>query len=162
MHSTFAREEMAEHPYQFENGEILEPQLNLIDAKWRKEAIFRFCDEAGWGWYPADGYGRSSGCTGPNFREPVRSNPDKVMSWQAFSAPRPDAGWLIHINADHYKAWEHDRWMSDPRQPGALLLFGEPGRGVPQRDEQRRKGASGLCPPYLRGDRGRRAGRAAL
>ena len=122
--------DMAEHPYQFETGEILESQLNLIDSKWRKEAIFRFCDEAGWGWYPAIGYGRSSGCAGPNFREPVRSNPDKVMSWQAFSAPRSDGGWMVHINADHYKAWEHDRWMSDPRRPGALLLFGEPGHGT--------------------------------
>jgi hypothetical protein len=124
------RAEMTEYPYQFETGEILEPQLNLIDSKWRKEAVFRFCDEAGWGWYPAVGYGRSSGCAGPNFREPVKSNPDKVMSWQAFSAPRSDGGWMIHINADHYKAWEHDRWMSDPRRPGALLLFGEPGRGT--------------------------------
>jgi hypothetical protein len=123
------REELVDHPYAFESGELLEPQLHLVDSKWRKEAIFRFCDEAGWGWYPAVGYGRSTGCIAPNFREPVQSNQNKVMGWQAFSAPRVDGGWMVHIFADHYKAWEHDRWMSDPRRPGALLLFGEPGRG---------------------------------
>ena len=127
------RDDIERDPYAFENGEILDPQLTLVDSKWRKDAVFRFCDEAGIGWYPAIGYGRSSGTIAPNFRESTSTS--KVMSWQAYSATRPDGGWLVHINADHYKAWEHDRWMSNPQRPGALLLFGEPGRGT-HRSEQ--------------------------
>lgn len=133
------REEMDQSPYAFEDGEILEPQLTLIDSKWRKEAIFRFCEEAGLGFYPAVGYGRSSGTIAPNFRDSGGSD-KKVMGWQCYSALRSDGGWMVHINADHYKAWEHDRWLSDPRVPGALLLYGQPGRGThrsEQSDDQR-------------------------
>jgi hypothetical protein len=122
------RLEVEEQPYCFADGTPLVIQLNLIDSKWRKEAIFRFCDEAGQSWYPAIGYGRSMGTIAPNFRE--ASSPNKVMGWQSFSAPRTDGGWLIHSNADHYKAFEHDRWMSDPRNFGGFLLYGEPGRGT--------------------------------
>ena len=120
------REWMMEHPYLTEGGEAIEQELTLIDSMWKRDAVFRFCDEAGLGWYPAVGYGKSSGCAAPNFREPVASNPDKMMGWHYFSAPRPDGGWLVHMNADHWKGWEHDRWMSDPEKAGALLLFGDP------------------------------------
>jgi hypothetical protein len=124
-----------EKPCRTPDGTVVPINLALIDSKWRKEAVYRFCDEAGRGWYPAIGYGRSSGCISPNFREPVESNPKKIMGWQMFSAPRPGGGgWLIHVNADHYKSWEHDRWRSDPKRAGALLVYGEPGRG-PKRSE---------------------------
>ena len=129
--------------------------LTLVDSKWRKEAINRFCDEAGLGFYPAIGYGRSSGCVATNFREPVASNPNKVMGWQSFG-PAPDGGgWLIHINADHYKSWEHDRWMSDWRTGGGLVLFGEPGRGTTRAEmSSDEKGHSAYAHLHLRGSGG--------
>jgi hypothetical protein len=49
---------LEEKPYTFADGTPLEVQLHLIDSKWRKEAVFRFCDEAGQSWYPAIGYRR--------------------------------------------------------------------------------------------------------
>jgi hypothetical protein len=120
------KEWMEQNPYVTADGQIVDQQLTLIDSMWKRDAVFRFCDEAGLGWYPGIGYGKSSGCASPNFREPVASNPHKIMGWQNFSSPRADGGWIIHINADHWKGWEHDRWMSDPDKAGALLLFGEP------------------------------------
>lgn len=133
------REWIEEHPYCTQDGRSITDQLTLVDSMWKRDAVFRFCDEAGLGWYPGVGYGRSDGCAMPNFREPVASNPNKIMGWQYFSAPRADGGWLIHINADHWKGWEHDRWMSDPAKPGALLLYGEPSRD-PERLSPDQKG----------------------
>lgn len=37
---------------------------------------------------------------------------------------------MILALADHWKAWEHDRWMTDPNLPGSGQLFGQPGTGA--------------------------------
>jgi hypothetical protein len=34
--------------------------------------------------------------------------------------------WLVCADADHWKAWEHDRWMTAPGKPGCLTIFGQP------------------------------------
>ncbi len=33
--------------------------------------------------------------------------------------------WLVCFDADRWKSYEHDRWMTAPALPGALLMFGE-------------------------------------
>ena len=97
----------------------------LIDSGYRTEDVYQFCDEAGLGFYPAIGHGRSSGNITTNFRSPVASSPQKVIGWRFFLAIRPNGtGWLVHMDADHWKAWEHDRWMSDPDKPGGMTVFG--------------------------------------
>jgi hypothetical protein len=42
------------------------------------------------------------------------------------AAPRASKLSLVHMDTDRWKAWEHDRWMTDPGQVGALTLFGQP------------------------------------
>lgn len=119
------RDEVLSEPYRDEEGRSLEIGCTLVDSLWKKEAVLLFCDSAGLGYYPGIGYGKSAGCAQVNFHEPVRSSPDKVIGWQYFIAPRM-AGWMVHINADHWKGWEHDRWMMDTDKPGCLFNWGEP------------------------------------
>jgi hypothetical protein len=118
------RDAVLASPYVTEDGQPIATWLSLIDSAWKRDAVFQFCSEAGIGYYPAIGHGRSSGCTTTNFYEPVKSNPNKIMGWQYFSTTRTDGGWIIHANADHWKGWEHDRWMQDSARPGALMLYG--------------------------------------
>ncbi len=126
------RDEILAYPYADEDGRQLEVSCTLIDSRWKKDAVFRFCEEAGIGWLPGIGYGRSSGCAGPNFSEPVKSSPDKVILWRCYLAPRPGLlGWQAIIDVDHYKAWEHARLSMDVDipgtwRPGSLVLFGDP------------------------------------
>ncbi len=34
--------------------------------------------------------------------------------------------WLVNINAEHWKGWEHDRWLTAAVKPGSMFLFGTP------------------------------------
>lgn len=129
------REHLVDNPYTMTGSEILEPEYSLVDSGWRTEAIYQFCDEAGLGWYPAQGHGKSSGCAAVSFHAPTQSTPTKLIGWGYYFAARPGSGgamWLVHMDADHWKAWEHDRWMSDPLTPGGLFMWGT-GSGNPDR-----------------------------
>ena len=119
------REAIEDEPYQTADGEILPIGMTLVDAGWRSEAIYEWCNQAGLSFKPSMGFGKSSGCTSPSFYPPVRATTDKKVGDQWFLSRRPKGVWLTCLNADDWKAWEHDRWVSDPEKPGALLLFGE-------------------------------------
>ncbi|MDD4891981.1 MAG: phage terminase large subunit family protein [Phycisphaerae bacterium] len=113
-------------PYTREDGEIVPLDQTLIDAGYRTEAIYDYCRAAGLGFRPAMGFGKSAGCASPNFRAPVRSSPDKRVGDRWFLARQPKGVWLVCHHADHWKAWEHDRWMSRPPKPGSMTLWGQP------------------------------------
>lgn len=120
------REFVEENPYRTASGDTLPLSYSLVDSGWRTEAIYQFCDESGLGWYPAIGHGRSSGCATTNFYSPTQNTPTKLIGWRYYVASRPNqGGWLVHMDADHWKAWEHDRWMADPNQPGGFLMWGD-------------------------------------
>lgn len=120
---------MSEEPYTRDDGEIRDVDLTLIDSGYRDQAIYRFCHESGLGWRPAKGFGKTSGCAAANFRAPVRSSPDKKIGDRWFLSRQSGGMWLVCTDADHWKAWEHDRWMTAPEKPGSLMLFGEPSDG---------------------------------
>ena len=112
-------------PYIDNAGEIFSVSYSLVDSGWRTEVVYRFCDEAAGGYYPAIGHGRSAGCARVNFSSPTQHSPTKLIGWRYFYAMRPNgSGWLVHMDADHWKAWEHDRWMGDPEKTGGLLMWG--------------------------------------
>lgn len=117
------RDTPLERPYQFADGQQLPVLATVIDAGWYGQTIKRFCADAGAGWYPSFGYGKSAGCIRPNFFEPVESSPHKLLYWNCFLTPGPGY-WTVHMNSDPLKQWEEDRWMQDPETAGALLLYG--------------------------------------
>lgn len=119
-------EQPLEEPYTREDGAIVNLDQVIVDAGWRTEAIYKFCREAGLGWRPGMGFGRSAGCAHANFSPPVRSTQDKKTGDRWFLSRQPAGVWLVCDDTDHWKAWEHDHWMRDPDKAGALLLWGEP------------------------------------
>lgn len=134
------REYVQDNPYHTASGEILPVAYTLVDSGWRTEAIYQACDDIGDGWYPAIGHGKSAGCATTNFYSPVASNQTKLIGWRYFLAMRPNgSGWLVHMDADHWKSFEHDRWMTDPEKTGGLLIWGETS-GNPDRMSADEKG----------------------
>src|SRR5690606_2537044 len=64
-----------------------------------------------------------------NFHDVLRNSPDKKPGdgWFLSKKGTPQTGklWLVCADADRWKAWEHDRWMTAPQSPGCMYLFGQ-------------------------------------
>jgi hypothetical protein len=100
--------------------------LTLVDAGWQTDAVYSACAEAGLGVLPVMGIGRSSGCVQANFSHVQRTTLDRRPGDGWFLSRRGGI-WLVNADADRWKQWEHDRWMTAPDKPGCLSLFGTPG-----------------------------------
>lgn len=109
-----------------EGGECKQIDLTLVDAGWRTDAVYAACAEIGLGIMPVMGFGRSSGCTQANFSEYQRATQDKRPG-DGWFLSRKGKLWLVCADTDRWKAWEHDRWMTDPLSPGTMMLFGSRG-----------------------------------
>ncbi len=117
---------MREEPYKTIDGQAVPISLTLVDAGWRTEAIYHACKELGLGWMPAMGFGRTAGCVQANFNPPTHTSRDRKAGGDGwFLSRRPGGVWLVCMDADRWKAWEHDRWMTPTDKPGTMFLFGE-------------------------------------
>jgi hypothetical protein len=122
-----ARKDMMEcEPYTDTGGVVRKVDLTLVDAGWRTEAIYEACREIGLDWKPAMGFGKSNGCAKTSFTGVVHNTTDKKKGDRWFLSRRPGGTWLVCMDTDFWKSWEHDRWMSDPNKAGTVLLWGEP------------------------------------
>ncbi|MFZ1932297.1 MAG: terminase gpA endonuclease subunit, partial [Thermoguttaceae bacterium] len=122
-----ARKDMMERePYIDTGGVVRKVDLTLVDAGWRTEAIYEACREIGLDWKPAMGFGKSNGCAKTSFTGAVHNTADKKKGDRWFLSRRPGGTWLVCMDTDFWKSWEHDRWMSDPNKAGTVLLWGEP------------------------------------
>lgn len=111
--------------YRTQDGEISPVSLMLVDAGYRTDAVYAACHACGTGVMPIMGFGKSSGCTQANFNEAQRSTIDKRIG-NGWFLSRKGKLWLVCADADRWKAYEHDRWLTSPTAPGALLLWGSP------------------------------------
>ena len=123
------REAMVLANYETEAGEIRDIDLTLVDAGYRTEAVYDACRELGLAFKPYMGFGKSNGCVKTNFTAPVKPTADKKTGDRWFLSRQPRGTWLVCGDADFWKAWEHDRWLTDPAQAGSLVLFGVAGEG---------------------------------
>lgn len=119
-------------------GRIRDIDLTLVDAGYRTEAVYDVCRDLGLGWRPYMGFGKSNGCVKTSFTAPVRSTADKKTGDHWFLSRQPRGTWLVAGDADFWKSWEHDRWLTDPHRAGALVLFGTAGDGKRLSDDQKR------------------------
>lgn len=109
------------------DGEIIEEldSLTLVDAGWRTQAVYQVCQELGLGIMPAMGFGKSNGTVGANFSD-VQKRTRERKPGDGWFLSKKGKVWLVCMDADRWKAWEHDRWLTAPAHAGALLMFGEP------------------------------------
>lgn len=125
-------EAIAEDPYSDAHGEIMEVGMTLVDARYRTPAIYSTCASLGLGIRPVMAYGRSGGCVKINFSEVLRRTQDRKPGGDGWFESRQSIGdgrsiWMVAIDADRWKAWEHDRWMTAPDKPGCMWLYGMQG-----------------------------------
>jgi hypothetical protein len=121
-------EEFIATAYEWPDGSSAElDRFTLVDAGWRTDAVYAACREIGVGIAPVMGFGRSSGCAQPNFSAVQRKTVDKKPGDGWFMSRRDKSMWLVCADADRWKAWEHDRWMTAPGRPGCLQMYGQPG-----------------------------------
>lgn len=95
----------------------------LIDAGWRTDAVYAACEQAGLGVWPVMGFGKSAGCTQANFSDISKKTVDRQPG-DGWFLSRRGKFWLVCADADRWKAWEHDRWLTPPGKPGCMQLFG--------------------------------------
>ncbi len=121
-------ESFRESPPMRADGEIVPVSIALVDSAYRPDAVFAACAQAGVGWMPLKGFGRSAGCVGANFSEQQRATIDRKPG-DGWFLSRQGRQWLACIDADRWKNWEHDRWLTPSDKPGTFLLFGESSEG---------------------------------
>jgi hypothetical protein len=119
-------DDLAKLHYQTIDGQELKVGLTLVDAGWRTEAVYAACKELGLDWKPSMGFGKSSGTVQANFSAPDRATYDRKPGDGWFLSRRPKGVWLVCMDTDRWKAWEHDRWMTPTDRPGTAMVFGEP------------------------------------
>ena len=110
--------------------------LTLVDSGYRTEAVYAACEDLGMGVMPIKGIGYSAGVAQQGrfvdemkhtkLKEPVCDG--VFLSTQYLPPLNPFQ--LVCADADQWKAWEHDRWMTAQDKPGCLFLFGEKGEDV--------------------------------
>lgn len=112
--------------YVTSEGEVIPISLTLVDAGWRTSAVYQACNEIGLGIMPAMGYGKSAGCVKVSFSNAAPRTDTRYPGDGWFMSRMDDGTWLTAMDADRWKAWEHDRWMTDFGKPGCMYLWGEP------------------------------------
>ena len=132
------REAMVLANYETEAGEIKDVDLTLVDAGYRTEAVYDACRQLGLAWKPYMGFGKSNGCVKTSFSPVLKPTADKKPGDRWFLSRQPRGTWLVCGDADFWKSWEHDRWLTDPHKNGSLVLFGTAGDGKRLSDDQKR------------------------
>ena len=120
-------EELREHPYTTVDGEIVEVALTLWDARWQTSAVYHACKEIGLGVHPAMGCGSANGCARTSFRDVVKRTPTRQPGDGWFRGLQPSGIWVVFMDTDRWKEWDHARWLTPLGKPGAMTVFGETG-----------------------------------
>jgi hypothetical protein len=111
--------------YKTLDGVVMPIDLILVDARWQTTAVKTACKDCGLGIYPVMGFGKSSGCAGPNF-SPAQKRTENCKPGDNWKLVKKARRWIVECDADHWKRFEHSRWMTDPGKPGAMFLYGQP------------------------------------
>lgn len=109
------------HQDEFESIPV---DLTLVDAGYQTDAVYGACYEAGAGVLPIMGFGKSAGCTQASFHEVQKSTLGKKAG-DGWFLSRKGRIWLVCADADRWKEWEHNRWLTVEDQPGSMTIFGE-------------------------------------
>jgi hypothetical protein len=73
---------------------------------------------------PIMGFGKSAGCTQANFHDVQKTVLDKQPG-DGWFLSRKGRVWLVCADADRWKEWEHNRWLTAEDQPGCMTIFGQ-------------------------------------
>jgi phage terminase large subunit GpA-like protein len=97
-------------------------QVGFIDARYKPEAVFQFCDETRGVLFPSMGYGS----TQRDSAKFIRKARDACLAiGEEYQVVRrtDGKGVVVEINSDHWKGWLHSRAQTPMGQPGAMTLY---------------------------------------
>lgn len=117
-------------PYTDLDGNAVPIDLTIIDAGWRTDVIYASCREIGiMDIKPAMGFGKSAGCVQASFRPPrPGKKTNKLAIGDGWFMSKPSKSQtLVCMDADRWKSYEHDRWLTPTDQPGTMFIWGEGG-----------------------------------
>jgi hypothetical protein len=117
--------------YATATGEIIRDSISTFDCRWKTDAVLAGVVKAGIGVHGIMGIGQSAGCVKGKFRDVITNSPTRRKCGTPGAYEELHSGpygkvWVIHADADRWKGFEHDRWMSPKDKPGCMYLFGEP------------------------------------
>lgn len=148
-------ENVQNEPYATVHGEIIDIGMTLVDARYRTSAIYMTCNSLGLGIRPLMAHGKSAGCVKTSYLDVSKRGPTCKPGGDGWCERKNEIGngksiWTITIDADRWKSWEHDRWMTAADKPGCMWLYGTPGED-PKRitgdelEHQRRHYPAHIC-----------------
>jgi len=108
------------------SGELFPVDLTCVDSRWQTDAVYSACLEVGTGIYPVMGCGKSNGCIRPVFAPIQKLTADRKPGDNWYLARERKHVWVVFLNADYWKNWEQDRWITSPGKPGSMGIFGQP------------------------------------
>lgn len=130
-------EEVRAKDYANDAGEVMPIQMAIVDSRYRTQVIYDTTEELGLGVMPVMGHGKSAGCVRSSFNDLMHRTKDRKPGDGWFQTKHKTSEgktiWLVNADADRWKAWEHDRWMTPPARDkaGCMFAFGT-GSGEPK------------------------------
>jgi len=110
------RDDVLSNPYTNADGKPVAINLALVDAGYATDGVYGFVkDIGGVGAAPYQGVGEVG-----DTKAKLRSAEGKEWQWYR----QPDGMWLMMGNADWFKSWTHERFLTPVGRPGSLTLFG--------------------------------------
>jgi phage terminase large subunit GpA-like protein len=121
------REQLLAANYCYPGGEIVPMQCVLVDSGNWDRPVYEFVRATGQKIFRASkGIGDGAGGQRSAFRLPDKQTADKRVGDHCFLAQQEAQGvWLVGMDANYWKAWLHERFMTPDGSPqGCLTLFG--------------------------------------
>lgn len=123
-------DEFRDAQYCTKDGEMITEALSLFDARWKTDTICKAVKACGLGVRAIMGIGQSAGCVSGRFRDIVQENNTRRKCGTTGAYEELHEGdygklWVVHCDADRWKEFEHDGWMTATDKPGCSFLYGE-------------------------------------
>lgn len=125
-------EEFKDACYRKDDGEQIDAAnvIHFFDARWKKDVICAAVKSLGIGFHAYEGIGKSGGAVKGKFRDVVTSTATRRKCGTTGAYEELYSGdfgkiWVVHGDADRWKAFEHEGWLTALDKPGASFLFGE-------------------------------------
>jgi len=118
--------EASDNPYCTADGLPVAIALTLVDAGYQDKAVYAATRDLGRDVVASKGFGKSCGANNrsyPNFQKADKFR--KPGDRWCLSYQETDRLWLVDIDGDYWKDFDHCRWLTAPDRPGCQFLFGE-------------------------------------
>lgn len=147
-------EEIDDKGYMNPDGEILSPKIGIIDSRYYKDAVWRACKDfkGDFPLRPSMGHGKSHGCQTGSYHRVVKNGGGKKRGGEFWHEARERIDgspiWVIHYDADYWKRWEVNRWLTEAGSKGSMYLWGQPSKdpkSMSADERDHRKYAEQIC-----------------